>query len=94
MNRVFLLVPHFIKSSRGSLSGVCVCVPVNVGHDWQRSESSDEPSVRLSATNCLLLCFKKKSQNNTERRFTEQGQTASPPSFLLQRLENELNVHG
>lgn len=56
----FLPVPHFIKSSRGSLyiRSVCVCVPVNVGHDWQRSESSDEPSVRLSGTNCLLLCLK------------------------------------
>lgn len=31
---------------------------VNVGHVWQSSESSDEPSVRLSGTKCLLLCSK------------------------------------
>lgn len=66
------------------ISGVCVCISVNVGHDWQRSGSSDEPSVRLSGTNCLLLCFKK-SKNNTENRFPEQGQSSSPPSSLLQR---------
>lgn len=61
---------------------MCVCTPVNVGHDWRRSQSSDEPSVRPSGTNCLLLCLKK-TPKIIEERFRERGQTQLPSSFSV-----------